>query len=143
VEGASEGLPTGRSQQSFGKAEILRGREAFREVLTKGRRFQGAHICCYLLRVSSERRKAVPIQVGFAVSRGIRSAVKRNRLRRLMREAYRLNRSDVTKLAFEQEGCSKIVFLCRKNKGKNISELKLKDIYSDVQRTLATALTLE
>jgi ribonuclease P protein component len=143
VEGASEGLPPRRSRQLLEKSEILRGRGAFREVLTKGRRLQGTHIFCYLLRVNSERKKAVPVQAGFAVSRSVKSAVKRNRVRRVMREAYRLNKGKVMKFALEQERCFKIVFLYKENTGKNISELKLKDIDLDIQKTLITALTLE
>jgi ribonuclease P protein component len=143
VEGASDGLPPRRSRQLLEKSEILRGRGAFKEVLTKGRRLQGTYIFCYLLRVNSERKKAVPIQAGFAVSRSVKSAVKRNRVRRLMREAYRLNKGKVMKLVLGQERSFEIVFLYKENTGKNTGELKLKDIDLDIQKTLITALTLE
>jgi ribonuclease P protein component len=143
VEGRSEGLPTRRSRQLLEKSEILRGHGAFKEVLTKGRRLRGNHIFCYLLRVSSERKEAVPVQAGFAVSRGVKSAVKRNRVRRLMREAYRLNKGKVMKLVVGQGRRFKIVFLCKESTGKNVAELKLKDVDLDIQKTLITALTLE
>jgi ribonuclease P protein component len=125
------------------KSEILRGHGAFREVLTKGRRLRGNHIFCYLLRVNSERKKAVVVQAGFAVSRSVKSAVKRNRVRRLMREAYRLNKGEVMKLVVGQGRCFKIVFLWKESTGKNISELKLKDLDLDIQKTLITALISE
>jgi ribonuclease P protein component len=143
VEGASEGLPPRRYRELLEKSEILRGRGAFSEVLTKGRRLQGTHIFCYLLRVNSERKKAVPVQAGFAVSRSVKSAVKRNRVRRLMREAYRLNKGKVMNLVLGQERCFKIVFLYKESAGKNTDELELKDIDLDIQKTLITALTLE
>jgi ribonuclease P protein component len=143
VEGASGGLPPRRPRQLLGKPDILRGRGAFREVLTKGKRLRGNHIFCYLLRVNSDRKKAVSVQAGFAVSRNVKSAVKRNRVRRLMREAYRLNKGKVMEVALEQGRCLKIVFLYRKKEIENITALKLKDISSDMQKTLMTALTLE
>lgn len=125
------------------KSEILRGRGAFREVLTRGRRLQGTHIFCYLLRVESEGKKTVPVQAGFAVGRSTKSAVKRNRVRRLMREAYRLNKDKVVQSLLGQERCFRIVFLYKESTRKNVGELKLKDIDLDIQKTLLTALTLE
>ena len=125
------------------KAEILRGHEAFREVLTKGRRLQGNHILSYLQRVNSEQNRAVPVQVGFAVSRWVKSAAKRNRVRRLMREAYRLNKGKLIKRMREENNYLKIVFLYRESKNTNMSKLKLKDIESDIRKTLIAAPTLE
>jgi ribonuclease P protein component len=130
-------------QQLLRKPEILRGHGAFREVLTKGRRLRGTHIFCYLLRVNSDRKKAISVQAGFAVSRNVKSAVKRNRVRRLMREAYRLNKGRVMEFALEQKRCFKIVFLYKEREVENIAELKMRDIDSDIQKTLMIALTLE
>jgi ribonuclease P protein component len=143
VEGASEGLLGPGPQQLLRKPEILRGHGAFREVLTKGRRLRGTHIFCYLLRVNSDRKKAISVQAGFAVSRNVKSAVRRNRVRRLMREAYRLNKGRVMEFALEQKRCFKIVFLYKEREVENIAELKMRDIDSDIQKTLMIALTLE
>jgi ribonuclease P protein component len=143
VESASKGLPAREPQRSLSKAEILRGHEAFREVLTKGRRLQGNHILSYLQRINSQHNRAVPVQVGFAVGRGVKSAAKRNHVRRLMREAYRLNKSILIKVAREKQKFLNIVFLYMESKNVNTSRLKLKDIESDIRRTLVTVLTLE
>jgi ribonuclease P protein component len=70
------------------RSAILRGKGAFSEVFADGKGFRrGQIVIKYRLR-QGERE----LRTGFVVRRGTGSAVKRNRLRRLLREAYRLAR---------------------------------------------------
>ena len=72
------------------KSEILRGKNSFQLAFTRGKRINGNHLRCL---VTTDTDGKTNIRVGFAVSRIVRRAVDRNRIKRLMREAYRLHKS--------------------------------------------------
>ena len=73
--------------QGFPRGERLR-RDEFREVFSKGRRLSGGVLTLWVFECGE--RKA-----GFVVRRSVRGAVKRNRLKRLLREIYRQNRDRI------------------------------------------------
>ncbi len=54
---------------------------------------EGTHLRCLLLRGDDrERKDEMPVRFGVAVSRSVRRAVDRNRIKRLVRESYRRNK---------------------------------------------------
>jgi ribonuclease P protein component len=94
------------------RSEILRGRNNFQLVFRHGRKIQGKYLRCLIL--SDDRMKlpagSGPV-AGFTVPGALKRAVDRNRLKRLTREAYRLNKEI---LCSKLEGSSKplaMVFL--------------------------------
>jgi ribonuclease P protein component len=70
------------------KQEILRGKDSFREIFEKGEFRKGKYMTCLFLQGSKHR-------VAFAVSRQVKGAVRRNRIRRRLREVYRSRRREV------------------------------------------------
>ena len=72
------------------KSEILRGRELFKRIALTGKRVDARRIrCTYILRRGSVAR----FQIGFKVPAKNFNAVRRNRICRLMREAFSQERA--------------------------------------------------
>jgi len=90
------------------KSEILRGYGSFRRVLTQGENFTSGSLRCSIL-INNEEKNG--ISVGFAVTRNIKKAVLRNRIKRLLRETYRLNKHIIYEAMLKKKKSVKIVFL--------------------------------
>ncbi len=71
----------------FPKSERLTKRREFLEVYRTGRKTYGGPFICFVLRRVGQGRK-----FGVAVPRQVGGAVIRNRVKRYLRETYRLNR---------------------------------------------------
>ena len=67
------------------KIETLKKNYEFKQVLTKGKSFSGKHIVLYV-----QKKKTDTNRIGIAVGKKVANSVKRNRIRRVIREAYRL-----------------------------------------------------
>jgi len=88
---SSSVTPTTPMRSTFRKHERLTGRLRIQEVVTRGRTVHEPPF--KLVGRLMELPTDAPAQVAFAIpKRNIRLAVQRNRMRRLMREAYRLNK---------------------------------------------------
>ncbi len=72
-------------KSGFSKTERLKGKQVIKDIFSKGKRFHRGNITIiYLL---SEKQTA-----GFVASKRIGGAVKRNKVKRTLREAYRMNK---------------------------------------------------
>jgi len=85
----------------FGPRARLAGRRDFRRVFEEGRKFVGRNLNLWLLRTGSKE----PARLGLSVSSKVGIAVRRNRLKRLVREAFRHNRQALA------EGWDMVVYL--------------------------------
>jgi ribonuclease P protein component len=72
--------------------ESLAGFGSFTRVITRGKKYEKKPIKAF---VYASFEKKTSLSVGFAVSKGIRSAVHRNRVKRLMRQAFQASKMEL------------------------------------------------
>ena len=72
------------------KSSIIRNKFEFNRVYSKGRSYVNHMMIIHVINSDNIKGK-----VGFAVGKKIGNAVVRNRLKRLMREAYRISQHDI------------------------------------------------
>ena len=76
------------------KSEILRGSKNFEHLLKNCKKFEGSILRCYVTSKPREvGRSDAGVVAAFAVKKSLKRAVDRNRIRRRMREAYRMNKA--------------------------------------------------
>ncbi|MBN1155089.1 ribonuclease P protein component [candidate division KSB1 bacterium] len=74
------------NRNDLSKEYILKGRDSFRRLFENGIHKHGKYVTIIYL-------KADGFKIGFAVSKKIKGAVRRNRLKRQLREIYRIHKS--------------------------------------------------
>lgn len=80
-------------QYSFPKKEKLKSKKRITQLFEEGKTLKAFPLKLIYLEVKEQDS---PIQAGVAVpKKNFKSAVKRNRIKRLLREAYRLNKAPV------------------------------------------------
>lgn len=105
------------------KEEVLKKNYEFRLVLSKGKYYSGKYIEAFALKNYLNRNK-----IGIAINTKIGKAVKRNYLKRLIREGYRQNKKDFN-LGYN------IVFLIKKS--INIEEISFDRVQKDILKILS------
>ncbi len=75
-------------RQTITKAEILRGRKSFDRLFQHAGRISSTHLRGLFLQEPG-KDGLPPVRVGIVVGRGVKRAVDRNRIKRLVRESYR------------------------------------------------------
>ena len=100
------------------KTRIIKKNYEFKNILDKGKFYSGKYIA-----ISVKKNGKNINELGLAISSKVGKAVRRNKIKRLIRENYRLMEENIV------NGIS-IVFLCKKN--INIDDISFFDIKDDM-----------
>lgn len=97
------------SPHSYNKTEKLKSRKTLNEVFTKGRSFSVFPVkVFYVMNESAEHS----VKTGVGVStRNFKKAVDRNRIKRLLRECYRLNKTVLHEAVTKKQKDLSVFFL--------------------------------
>ena len=88
-----------RQRRPLPETARLKNSEEFRQVYERGRRFDGSWMTVFVLPNNLDFHR-----LGITASRKVaRSAVKRNRAKRLLREAFRLNGTELNGLRYKYD----------------------------------------
>lgn len=114
---------------AFSKSSRLKSRKKLQQVFSTGRRLYSGNVKLLCIREPAEK-PAVYCGVGTS-SRHFRKAVDRNRIKRLLREAYRLQQYPLKELAAQTSSSYSLFFLFT---GKEIP------LYSDIYKQIGRIL---
>ena len=106
------------------KISTLKKNYEFKNVLNKGKFYCGKHITMYITKNNQNKNK-----IGIAISKKIGKAVKRNRIKRLIRESYRMQKEKLL------QGYN-LVFVWNKNQ---IADCKYNQIKEDMENIFKRA----
>ena len=133
-------------RSTLSKSVILRGHDAFGEVLQHSQTVSGRWMRCYVQFARCEcvyTKFSVPMKIGFAVPKKIaRSAVLRNRIRRLMRESVRMEKEHLSESLRNHRRTATIVLMLRRHDTNVLKKLTLGDICEEWRSIIPKIITL-
>ena len=110
-----------QSRNTYNKPEKLKSRKLIDQLFAKGKSFGVFPLKVFYMESASGKGEAIQAGVGVS-SRNFRKAVDRNRIKRLLREVYRLNKTLIHEPVTTQEKKLSVFFLYT---GKELPEFAL------------------
>lgn len=120
-------------KNSLKKNEILRGYKVFSRIITTGKSIRRGNLSFYYIVGGLEGN---PIKMGFAISKKVKNAVKRNRVKRLLKEYFRLNKSAFYRLLLRNSCSLECVVIFNSNRLDIINKIDLNGIIIDFDQIL-------
>jgi ribonuclease P protein component len=131
-KGLSNSSDTSQKDFSLPRAKILRGRKNFQRLFeSEAKTIRNTYIN-FRFRLYPDSK--ADCQMGFIVKKKLGNAVKRNRVKRLMKEAYRLNQHAISELVLSNNLCLHGAFLANTIEMTfDQAEQNIKKLLSDVR----------
>ena len=124
-------------QHTLKRSEILRGKKNFRLFFIRGVRIQGKILrCLFFEDVKSNSGESACVIFGVVVPRTIRKAVDRNHIKRLIREAFRLNKDILSGCKGNVTHVTQLLFTCDTRLPGIIKEISFDEINDDMKTIL-------
>jgi ribonuclease P protein component len=103
--------------QTLKRREILRGKYVYRDIFKNGLSIGGNAIKATIAAFSSNRNNRGPTKyfVGITLHHSVKRAVDRNRIKRWIKEAYRIHKNLLGEGTTKQETPLGIIFTCYKH----------------------------
>lgn len=119
-------------QFTLGKKERLKSRKQIEQLFDKGQRFSISTLRVFYSFQSCHAPVKPQLQAGFvASSRNFKTAVDRNRIKRLIKEAWRLQKNELEKTLLEQSLNLNVFFIYT---GRDLPGYD--DIYGNVKKII-------
>lgn len=124
------------------KSEILRGYSVFSDILKNGEFTQNSGLQCHFKKRAGEKTRSA-VRVGFAVPRRkVALAVDRNRLKRLMREAYRRNKSSLYEAIDKFDFQIDLVLVFRIGRDIEVRKVQYTNIEKDMNDVMSKMISM-
>ena len=120
------------------KKEILRGYKVFSKIITTGKCIKSGQLSFYYI---VENLQSDFIEIGFAISKKIKGSVKRNRIKRLLKEYYRLNKEQLYLVLVKKKSSLKCVVIFNSSQIDKIDRLSFTDVQTDFQQIFKILLS--
>ena len=127
-------------QFTLGKKERLKSRKQTELLFSEGEKFTIASLRIYYLFTKDQNSSLHPIAIGFGAGvskKNFKKAVDRNRIKRLIREAYRLQKNMLQEKLLELNSRLNIFFIYT---GKELPEYK--EVYDKTGKVLSKLCTI-
>ncbi|MFK8037407.1 MAG: ribonuclease P protein component [Crocinitomicaceae bacterium] len=125
---------------SFSKHEKLTSKKTIEDIYASGLKIKSYPFILNYIEVKEDKGVNFPVQIVTAVpKRKVKLAVKRNRLKRQIREAYRLNKSDLIELVNNQNKklALFLVYIGKEKESYDFIEKKIVLLLSELKQNIS------
>lgn len=117
---------------SLSRNERVRKKKDFEKIYSSGKILFSSDKLIKCLYIFEQNSKDIGVKIASAVSSKAGKSVWRNRVKRLIKESYRLNKKLILPKAIEKNIEAKIIFSPNKLNEEKYSKIKLADIFPGI-----------